>query len=75
MGIMDKLRTHLTPDGKKFARMLMEHFKAANPGVAVHFDEEKFCIFLRAPINPKRNIFLVRCTPIIAVPSPRIDPV
>ena len=58
MGIMDKLRTHLTPDGKKFARMLMEHFKAANPGVAVHFDEEKFCIFLRRTDKPEAQYFL-----------------
>ena len=58
MGIMDCLRKHFTPDGRKFAGMLMRQFKLANPDATVHFDEEKFCIVLRRGDKPETQYFL-----------------
>jgi hypothetical protein len=58
MGMIDKLRTYIKPERKAFARLLMKHFRAANPGVTVHFDEEKFCISLRRADKPDAQYFL-----------------
>ena len=58
MGMMDKLRRQFTPDGRKFAHMLMKRFQQANVGATLRYDEENFCIFLRRGDTPEMQYFL-----------------
>jgi uncharacterized protein YtpQ (UPF0354 family) len=58
MEFLDKLQSHLTPSRDKFAQMLVERFKKANPGVSLRYDAADFCIRMKRGDGPESQHFL-----------------